>query len=107
MRLRRRADHEFDHAQDRAERAVCTDHVWRIRDVTYALPGSYICEVCERCGALQVDGPGEVTSMFGELPGPRDAPRRAGPSRNGDGSELEALAARWSRPDDQPPCPSL
>lgn len=105
MRLRRRPGHELDHPQDGAERAVCTDHVWRIRDVTYALPGSYISEVCQRCGALQVDGPGDVTTLFDDQVGPRGARRAAAFTRGEDVSELEALAARWSERDVRPPPP--
>ena len=36
-------------------------HAWRIRDVSAALPGTYLCEVCDRCGALRLDGPEAIT----------------------------------------------
>jgi hypothetical protein len=37
------------------------EHDWRLRDVTMALPGPYVCEVCDRCGMLHLDGPDAVT----------------------------------------------
>ena len=42
------------------DRAQC-DHAWRIRYVSFALPGPYVCEVCDRCGALRIDGPEAIT----------------------------------------------
>ena len=105
MRLRRRPDHDFGEHKDRAEPAACTEHAWRLRDVTFALPGSYISEVCDRCGALQIKGPGESTGMFGEQPGPGRGPQPANPSRSDDASELAVLEELWSRPDAQPPPP--
>jgi hypothetical protein len=38
-------------------------HNWRIRDVSAALPGSFVCEVCDRCGALRLDGPESVAGQ--------------------------------------------
>lgn len=108
MRLRRRARQDLADRNDPAETpSVCIEHIWRLRGITFALPGSYICEVCERCGALQIDGPSELTGMFGVLPEPRHAaqfPSRA--SRDDDGSELETLARSWSS-DSEPPFPSI
>ena len=37
------------------------EHRWRLRDVSVALPGPYVCEVCDRCGALHIDGPETIT----------------------------------------------
>lgn len=37
------------------------DHVWRLRDVCFALPGPFVSEVCARCGALRIHGPEEIT----------------------------------------------
>ena len=37
--------------------ALMCEHVWRVRDITFALPGRYVTEVCERCGALHIAGP--------------------------------------------------
>ena len=37
------------------------EHKWRLRDVTMALPGPYVCEVCDRCGMLHLDGPDAIT----------------------------------------------
>ena len=38
-------------------KALMCEHVWRVRDITFALPGRYVTEVCERCGALHIAGP--------------------------------------------------
>jgi len=106
MHLRLRGRHDLDDRNDPpVSPSVCIEHVWRLRGVTFALPGSYICEVCEQCGALQIDGPSELTGMFGVQPEPRPATESFGPSRHDDGSELEALARSWSR-DCEPPSPS-
>jgi hypothetical protein len=56
MRLWRRAPHK----------AVSPDpttchHAWRLRDVSTALPGPYVCEVCDHCGALRLHGPDAIT----------------------------------------------
>jgi hypothetical protein len=37
------------------------EHSWRLRDVTVALPGPYVCEVCDRCGRLRLHGPEAIT----------------------------------------------
>jgi hypothetical protein len=55
MRLRRRADGNGD-----PDAASCA-HLWRLRNVTLALPGPYVTEVCERCGAFRLDGPEAIT----------------------------------------------
>ena len=34
---------------------ACSGHLWRMRDMTHALPGVYITEVCAQCGALRID----------------------------------------------------
>ena len=49
MRLMRRVDRERKYPKAKGE---CS-HVWRTRTLTFALSGA-ICEVCERCGVLQV-----------------------------------------------------
>jgi len=36
-------------------------HAWRLRDVSVALPGPYVCEVCDCCGMLRIHGPEEIT----------------------------------------------
>ena len=33
------------------------EHTWRVRDVSAALPGTYLCEVCDRCGAEVIARP--------------------------------------------------
>jgi hypothetical protein len=55
MGLWQRADVESDPGPD-----VC-EHVWRLRSVTLALPGPYVCDRCDRCGALRLDGPEAIT----------------------------------------------
>ena len=37
------------------------EHTWRLRDVSLALPGPYVCEVCDRCGALRLHGPEAIS----------------------------------------------
>lgn len=61
MRLwrRRRADHAGD-GKDGPDRDTC-EHIWRPRDVRLALPGPYVCEVCDRCAMLRLHGPEEIT----------------------------------------------
>lgn len=49
MRLMRRVDRE---RKSRKAKGGCT-HVWRDRNLTFALSGAG-CQVCERCGVLQV-----------------------------------------------------
>ena len=55
MRLWRR-----DHRADGPDPDSC-QHTWRLRDVSVALPGPYVCEVCDLCGALHIDGPEAIT----------------------------------------------
>jgi hypothetical protein len=55
MRLRQRPDARGDPA-----RKKCL-HLWRLRNVSFALPGLYVCDVCDRCGALRIDGPEAIT----------------------------------------------
>ena len=59
MRLWRRAGHAGD-GNNGPDPDKC-EHTWRLRDVSYALPGPNVCEVCDRCGALRIHGPGEIT----------------------------------------------
>ena len=59
MRLWRRPDHTNDRKRV-SDPNTCV-HQWRLRDVSLALPGPYVCEVCDRCGALRLDGPEAVT----------------------------------------------
>lgn len=54
MRLMRRVDRERKY---RKAKGGCS-HVWRARNLTFALSGT-VCEVCERCGVLQVNGTDE------------------------------------------------
>lgn len=83
MRLWRRNDRDVAPDPDTCE------HQWRLRDVSVALPGPYVCEVCDRCGALHIDGPEEITgppthvadaaaTHLESLP-PRPSPRHAPP----------------------------
>jgi hypothetical protein len=103
MSLRRMADHGLDDRNGRLELGECTEHAWRIRDVTFALPGAYVCEVCERCGALQIDGPQELAGIFGEQPEPFPSTRPPQRSPQDDGSQLASLVRRWSPGGASPP----
>ncbi len=106
MRLRRRTDHGLDDRNDRSEPGVCTEHAWRIRDVRIALPGAYICEVCQRCGALHIDGPDATAGMFAGWPGHAGSMvGSTGHAGDDDDSELSALARRWSPHGAWPPSP--
>ena len=55
MRLWRR-----NHGADGPDPDNC-EHSWRLRNVSVALPGPYVCEVCDLCGALHLDGPEAIT----------------------------------------------
>jgi hypothetical protein len=55
MRLWRRAAVTSDPDPD-----TCT-HSWRLRDLSVALPGPYVCEVCDGCGSLRIHGPEAIT----------------------------------------------
>ena len=87
MHLWRRAGHPGDGPDP----DTC-EHTWRLRDVSLALPGPYVCEVCDRCGALRLDGPESITGPatpvaddaaihLASLPN-RPAPRRASGPRS-------------------------
>jgi hypothetical protein len=56
MRLWRRA-----HDQGVSPDPTSCVHAWRLRDVSTALPGPYVCEVCDHCGALRLHGPDAIT----------------------------------------------
>jgi hypothetical protein len=49
MRIMRRVDRERKYRKSKGE---CS-HVWRTRTLTFALSGAN-CDVCERCGVLQL-----------------------------------------------------
>jgi hypothetical protein len=49
-----------NHRDEGPDPASC-QHWWRLRYVTIALPGPYVCEVCGRCGAMRLDGPDTIT----------------------------------------------
>ena len=55
MRLWRRAAVTSDPDPDTCE------HSWRLRDLSVALPGPYVCEVCDGCGSLRIHGPEAIT----------------------------------------------
>jgi hypothetical protein len=68
------------------------EHTWRLRGVILGLPGPYVCDVCDRCGALRLHGPEEIT----------------GPATRVDDDAamyLESLARRRSPPHGPPPAP--
>lgn len=61
MRLIRRVNREGKYRKARGE---CS-HVWRTRSLAFVLSGA-TCEVCERCGVLQVietDEPGAPVAL--------------------------------------------
>ena len=90
MRFRLRINHERN---DRTAKGECR-HVWRIRDVTSALSGA-TCEVCERCGALQV-------AETDQLSAPAVVPQPFSSSSQSEGTALESFARRWSLPVERP-----
>jgi hypothetical protein len=51
---------DTDYGNDGPDPDSCA-HTWRLRSVTLALPGLYVCEVCGRCCALRLDGPEAIT----------------------------------------------
>ena len=59
MRLWRRPNHPQG-GRDGPDPDKC-DHTWRLRDVSLALPGPYVCEVCDHCGRLRLHGPEAIT----------------------------------------------
>lgn len=84
-------------SEDRTEGAGALDcnHVWRVRDITFALPGRYVTEVCERCGALHIAGPDTASQQVSTWN--PDRPWRR------DGLHLEDLERRRSASADRPP----
>ena len=84
MRLWRR-----NHRTDGPDPDRC-EHSWRLRDVSIALPGPYVCEVCDHCGILRLHGPEAIT-------GP---PSHVADSTS---SYLESLARRSPRHAAPPP----
>lgn len=89
MRHKGRHERGRDKAHDGVDPRQC-DHVWRDRAITFALPDSCLCEVCDRCGALHIAGAEGVS-------GNDAAPPRPSPLRDAGGVGLESLARRWSR----------
>ena len=63
-------------------------HVWRDRAVTDVL-GDCRAKVCDRCGALHIEG----ADKPGDLPSPKHG---AGPFPTGGAADLESLSRRWS-----------
>ena len=101
MHLSWRTDHGVDDRNEGPDLGQCSQHVWRLRGVTFALPGAYVCEVCERCGAMHIDGPDELTDLLdGVHPG-----LHASTGRADDGDHLDSFARRWSPRDEPPPSP--
>ncbi len=90
MRLRRRAGHSDD-GNNGPDPDKC-QHTWRLRGVILGLPGPYVCDVCDRCGALRLHGPEEITGPATRVDD--DAARY-----------LESLARRRSPPHGPPPAP--
>ena len=93
MRRRGRNERGSESLSEGVEALSCA-HAWRVRDVTFALPGRYVTEVCERCGGLRIAGPepdGQQVSTW-DL----DRPWRR------DGLHLEDLERRRSASADRP-----
>ena len=90
MRFWRRVGHPVN-GKDGPDPDTC-EHSWRLRAVSSALPGDYVCEVCDRCGALRVHGPEEITGPATRV-------------EDGAASYLEALAQRRSQDHGHPPQP--
>ena len=63
-------------------------HVWRDRAVTDVL-GDCRAQVCDRCGALHIEGADEPSDQ-------RSPKHGAGLSPAGGAADLEALSRRWS-----------
>lgn len=83
MRLMRRVGREGKY---RKAKGQCT-HVWRTRSLASPLSGA-ICEVCERCGVLQVLGTDETD----ERSAPVALPRGASALRQHEGTALGSIA---------------
>lgn len=43
----------------------CVEHVWAMVGMTLAMPGTYVDYECERCPAVLVVGPDELTGRAG------------------------------------------
>ena len=84
MRLWRR-----DHRVDGPDPDTC-EHAWRLRNVSLALPGPYVCEVCDHCGALRLDGPETITGPASTL--------RTGPPSTWSPSRGEPHRVMWRPP---------
>lgn len=52
--------------------ADCVEHVWVLTGATFALDGAHLEYACERCGAVMVEGPAEMTGVWDR----QDAARR-------------------------------
>ena len=89
MRRRGRNEHGSELVGEETESCTST-HAWRVRDVTFALPGKYVTEVCElRIAGPDTDGQQESTWE-------PDRPWRR------DGLHLEDLERRLSASADRP-----
>ncbi len=93
MRRRGRSERGSQSVGEEAETCTST-HVWRVRDVTFARPGKYVTEVCERCGEFRIAGP-DTDGQQGSTWEP-DRPWRR------DVLHLEDLERRMSAPADRP-----
>ena len=63
-------------------------HLWRDRAVTDVL-GDCRAKVCDRCGALHIEGADEPSNQHSPKHG-------AGPFPTGGAADLESLSRRWS-----------
>lgn len=96
MRHVGRHEHGTDIAPEVTEPRCSGNHVWRVRDITFAMPGTYVTEVCERCGALDLAGPDEFTDQRVRSWNPDRPWRRSA-------IHLEDLARRLAQGAGQPP----
>ena len=84
--MRRREPYEPG-SDDGVDPRQCS-HVWRDRAVTAVL-GDCMAQVCDRCGALHLEGADE--------PRERHSPKHgASLSPSGGAADLETLAGQWS-----------
>ena len=94
MRHQGRHEPRVDDAIEDHDPRLC-NHVWQVRSITHALPGTYVCEVCDQCGSLNIAGPDELAGHHVEV-------SMATPWRH-EGRHFFELAQLWSGEADDPP----
>lgn len=84
--MRRREPHEPG-SNDGVDPRRCS-HVWRDRAVTAVL-GDCMAKVCDRCGALHIEGADEPSAQHSPKHG-------AGPFPTGGAADQDSLSRPWS-----------